>query len=94
MKTSTSFAIVAQADPQTLPRVINYFAQLGLVPRRVSAAVVNGLITMHIEQPGMSEHSARVVAEKMRSAILITAVRVERDGRELDTYGAVVSSAP
>lgn len=78
------FNIVARHDPATLIRLLNYFAQLGMVPSRVKAAEVGGRITVRIEQPDLSEQQARIIMEKMQSAVLVEAVRVHR-GRRLLT---------
>jgi hypothetical protein len=76
------FDIVARAEPQTLMRLLNYFAQLSLLPSRVNAVEAEESMTIRIEQPGLGEHQARVIAEKMRSSVLVEAVRVHR-GRHL-----------
>ena len=73
----TRFDIVAQSDPQTLMRLLGYFAQLGLVPRRVDA-VIHGSVKVRIEQLELGEQQARVIAEKMRSSVLVETVRVRR----------------
>lgn len=73
------FEIDAAADPQTLPRLINYVAQQGLIPTAVRART-NGLaMVVTIEQAGLSDHQARIIAEKMHSSPLVAAVRLERD---------------
>ena len=72
------FDIVAHADPQTLIRMLNYFAQLGLSPSRVNALDVGGSVTICIEQPGLDEQQARIIAERMRSSVLVETVRAHR----------------
>lgn len=78
----THFDIVARADPQTLIRLLNYFAQLGLLPNRVNAVEVGGSVMVRIAQPELGEHQARIIAEKMRSSVLVESVRARR-GRHL-----------
>ncbi|MGI4880547.1 MAG: hypothetical protein ACRYG4_24035 [Janthinobacterium lividum] len=80
---STRFDIVAQADSQTLGRLINYFAQQGLVPNRFSAVVAGGSVKVRIEHPDLGEQQCRIIAEKMRSAVIVEAVRVHRGGHLL-----------
>jgi hypothetical protein len=72
------FKLRARADPQTLIRLINYFAQLGFLPTRVRAQEADGLMTVHIEQRGLSDAQERIIAEKMRSSVLVEAVHVRR----------------
>lgn len=68
------FDVVARVDPQTLIRLLNPFAQLGLLPSRVDAIEAEGLVTVCIEQPDLAEQQARIIAEKMRSYVLVEAV--------------------
>lgn len=79
---STRFDIVAQVDPQALVRLINYFAQLGLVPSRVTAVATEASLHVRIEHPDLGEQQSRIMAEKMRSAVLVKSVQVRR-GRHL-----------
>lgn len=72
------FDIVARADSQTLIRLLNYFAQLDLSPRRVKALDVEGSLTIRIEQPGLDEQQAQIIAEKMRASVLVQTVRAHR----------------
>lgn len=76
------FDIVARADPQTLIRLLSYFAQLGILPGGVRAREAAGLMTVQIEQADLAEQQARIIAEKMRSSVLVETVRV-RCGRDL-----------
>ena len=69
------FTIRAQSDPQTLPRLLNYFAQLGEIPRRV-VADIDGEVTVAIDVAGLGEHQLEIIAEKMRSSFLVTAVEL------------------
>ena len=70
------FRIVTRDDPQSLIRMLNFFSQLGLTPRRVSAVESNSLVAIHIEQSGLGEHQAHIIAEKMRSSLLVEDVRI------------------
>ena len=80
---SCRFDIVARADPQTLPRLLNPFAQIGVMPSRVSAVGADDLLTVRIVQPGLGEQQARIIAEKMRCAVLVEAVHLRRGRRAL-----------
>ena len=84
------FDIVASADPQTLVRILNYFAQLGLLPRRVNSAEADGWVTIRIQQPGLSEQQARIIAEKMRSSVFVATVQLHRGRRLLLSHSEMI----
>lgn len=69
------FTIRARPDPQTLPRLLNYFAQVGEIPRRV-VADIDTEATIAIDIVGLSDHQLEIIAEKMRSSFLVTAVEL------------------
>lgn len=77
------FVVRARADPQTLGRLINHFAQRGQVPRRVRAETDGEFLTVVIEQEGFDDQQAAIVAEKIRASVLIESVRLTRRGRPL-----------
>jgi hypothetical protein len=72
------FQIVARADPQVTLRVLNYFAQQALLPSRVQMRVVDGLLKMTLRICLGSEHSAEIIAEKMRQNFLVDSVKLRR----------------
>lgn len=80
----TRFDLVIRKDPQALIRALNYFAQIGLSPRRVRSVEAEATLSVRIEQPDLPDHQARIIAEKMRSSFLVDAVHVHR-GRRLLT---------
>lgn len=84
------FDVVARADPQALMRLINCFAQLGLLPRRMRSVEADGLVTIYVEQPGLGEQQARIIAEKMRSSVLVETVRVRRGRRHLKSPSGTI----
>lgn len=70
------FTITAEVADDTLLRMLNYFAQRGLRPSRVHAEQLGGTMTIDIDQLDISEHTASIVQEKMRTCIDVTAVDV------------------
>ena len=70
------FEITAAAEAQTLPRLINYFAQRDLTPSLVRAEVVGAAVMVVIEQPLLEHGHAAVIAEKMRSSVCVEDVRL------------------
>ena len=73
------FDIRAVAEPQTLPRLISHFAQLGLIPSRVQAEEADGMMNVIIEQADLMHSQANVVAAKMRASVLVEFVTVFHD---------------
>ena len=69
------FEIIAAADAQTLPRLINYFAQRDLTPSLVRAEVVGAALMVIIEQPLLEPGHAAVIAEKMQCSVCVQSVR-------------------
>jgi hypothetical protein len=72
----SKFEVSAFADSGTVPRLIEYFAQRGLTPQRVEAWRAGELIHALFEQDGLAPHDAQVIAEKMRSSVLVQDVAV------------------
>lgn len=70
------FAVRASADPGLVPRLVNHFAQRGLVPSRLGTAMTGAELEVVIEQPGLSEDQATLIAERMRASILVGAVEL------------------
>ncbi|AEG49531.1 hypothetical protein Sphch_1847 [Sphingobium chlorophenolicum L-1] len=85
------FVVLAQAEPQTLARVVNYVAQLGKTPRRVRADEHGGLMTIVIEQDGLSDHQAKVMAEKMRASVLVERVTLTLGRKLIDPTSGQLS---
>lgn len=83
MTAAAHFRIRAQAEPQTLARLVNYFAQLGLVSQRVRAEQVEDIFNVSIEQPDIDDHQAQIIAERMRSSVLVKTVELRRGRRRL-----------
>ena len=70
------FEITAAVEAQTLPRLINYFAQRDLTPSLVRAEVVGAAVMVVIEQPLLEPGHAAVIAEKMRCSVCVEDVRL------------------
>lgn len=74
---SASFDVRADLDPNVACRVLGHFAQLGLIPSRVRICQLADELHLRVTQPHLGEHAAEVVAEKLRSLVLVRAVRLE-----------------
>ncbi len=70
------FEITAAAEAQTLPRLINYFAQRDLTPSLVRAEVRGAAVMVVIEQALLEPGHAAVIAEKMRCSVCVEDVKL------------------
>jgi hypothetical protein len=84
------FDIIAHADPQTLIRLLNYFAVVGLFPTLVNAVEAGGMVSVRIELADLDEKQARIIAEKMRSSVLAETVSVRCGGHLLLPHHGVI----
>ena len=65
------YRIVAEADPDVLCRVLNYFALQFLTPRQVMVNREGDLLNIDIMMDGLSWHRAQVIGEKIRNLISV-----------------------
>ena len=65
---TTSFSVQARAEPGVMPRLIELFAKRGLVPERLTAAIVRPSmrLTVDIEMVGLDRNTVEYVANCMR----------------------------
>lgn len=85
------YRIVAEAEPDLLCRVLNYFALQCLTPRQVTVNRDEDLLSLDIVMDGLSWHRAQVIGEKIRNLISVCSLEVWR----ADSMGpvAVVAAA-
>ena len=65
------YRIVAEAEPDLLCRVLNYFALQFLTPRQVTVNRKDDVLNIDIVMDGLSWHRAQVVGEKIRNLISV-----------------------
>ena len=70
------YQIVAEAEPDVLCRVLNYFALQFLTPRQVMVNREDDLLYIDIVMEGLSWHRAQVIAEKIRNLISVCTLEV------------------
>jgi hypothetical protein len=70
------YQIVAEAEPDVLCRVLNYFALQFLTPRQVNVNRQEDLLTLDIVMDGLSWHRAQVIGEKIRNLISVCTLEV------------------
>ena len=74
------YQILAEAEPDLLCRVLNYFAMQYLIPQQVSVLQQEGMLMIEAEVDGMTWHRAQVIGEKMRNLINVCSVNLEPMG--------------
>ncbi|WEK41937.1 MAG: hypothetical protein P0Y64_11070 [Candidatus Sphingomonas colombiensis] len=75
------FEIIAASDPQSLPRLINYFAQRDVIPSLVRVEARGASMHFVIELPALAAPHAAIIAEKMRASVLVERVAWNDQGR-------------
>lgn len=70
------YQIVAEAEPDVLCRVLNYFALQLLVPRQVNLQREDDLLNIDIVMDGLSWHRAQVIGEKLRNLISVCSLEL------------------
>jgi hypothetical protein len=71
------YYITANATAQTLPRVVNFFAQQDILPERVLCRCVdNEQLLIIVNGVRIDRHRAETIAEKLHSAVLVRSVRL------------------
>ena len=70
------YQIVAEAEPDVLCRVLNYFALQFLTPQQVKMSREQDLLTLDIMMDGLSWHRAQVIGEKIRNLISVCSLEL------------------
>jgi hypothetical protein len=70
------YRIRATANPQTLSRIINFFAQRDLLPTSVRCDTRADALDVFIVASDLDPAHAQIIAEKMRSMVLVEEVEM------------------
>ena len=70
------YQIVAEAEPDVLCRVLNFFALQFLTPQQVAVSREQDLMNIDIVMDGLSWHRAQVIAEKIRNLISVCSLEL------------------
>ncbi|TFY87025.1 hypothetical protein DYL59_19900 [Pseudomonas kairouanensis] len=70
------YRIVAEAEPDVLCRVLNYFALQFLTPQQVTVNREQDLLSIDIVMDGLSWHRAQVIGEKIRNLISVCSLDI------------------
>ena len=71
------YEILAEAEPDVLCRVLNFFALQFLTPQQVHVERLDDLLSIDIVIDGLSWHRAQVIAEKLRNLISVCSVDLQ-----------------
>jgi acetolactate synthase small subunit len=59
------FRVRAEAEPQSLSRMIDQFAQRGLIPSMVAASQIGHGLEVVIEHPTIQEDVAQIICDRI-----------------------------
>ncbi|MFC5359837.1 hypothetical protein [Azospirillum himalayense] len=82
------FAVQADADPGTLPRVLELFAKRGLVPLSLNSRLLGETLTMEVEMAGMVAAESNHVGNCLRQIPMVLTVAVTERTLPLDLPAA------
>lgn len=85
------FRIHAIDDPQSLPRVLEFFAQRAITPTRVAMVREDRGLMIDIEVEGLSPTVAAVIAAKLAAAWLVVGIAAIRPPGRAPAYAAAAS---
>ncbi len=71
------YQILAEAEPDVLCRILNYFALQFLVPQQVNVTRDEDLLNIDVVMDGLSWHRAQVIGEKLRNLISVCSLEVQ-----------------
>ncbi len=71
------YQLQAEAEPDSLCRVLNLFALQFLTPHRLQVSQEDDLLHLDIGIAGLSWHRAEVIAQKLRNLVCVGEVSLE-----------------
>jgi len=78
---TVSYHLQAEAEPDTLCRVLNLFALQFLTPHSLQVNQQGDLFTIEIGIGGLSWHRAEVIAQKLRNLVCVDEVSLVNQAR-------------
>lgn len=70
------FHVRAMADPQTLPRVLGYFAQRWITPDRIDMRAGRTDMEIRIEVADLDQKDADILTAKLRETVLVHEIQL------------------
>ncbi|MGH6694089.1 hypothetical protein [Sphingopyxis sp.] len=77
------FHVDAILDPQSLPRVANYFAQRSIVPSAMAMQVLPTHMRIEVTVVGLAPGQAAIIAAKLGEVVAVTGSELEELVAEL-----------
>ncbi|MHA4836043.1 hypothetical protein [Sphingopyxis sp. MSC1_008] len=77
------FRVNAILDPQSLPRVANYFAQRSIVPSAMAMQLMSTHMRIEVTVAGLPPGQAAIIAAKLGEVVAVTASELEELVAEL-----------
>lgn len=77
------FRVDAILDPQSLPRVANYFAQRSIVPSAMAMQLMSTHMRIEVTVAGLPPGQAAIIAAKLGEVVAVTASELEELVAEL-----------
>ncbi|HJS12935.1 hypothetical protein [Sphingopyxis sp.] len=71
------FRVDAILDPQSLPRVANYFAQRSIVPSAMAMQVLPTHMRIEVTVAGLPTGQAAIIAAKLGEVVAVTGSELE-----------------
>lgn len=71
------FRVDAIVDPQSLPRVANYFAQRSIVPSAIAMQLLATHMRIEVTVAGLPPGQAAIIAAKLGEVVAVTASELE-----------------
>lgn len=90
---SVTFAVLADSDPGTLPRVLELFAKRGLVPAALNSRLTDGALSIAVEVVGMVRAESNHVANCLRAIPMVGQVSVSERATPAMTAEAALIAA-
>jgi hypothetical protein len=75
---TVQFRVRALSEPHCLPRLLDNFAQRGLIPSAISASHVGEVLEIVIEHPTIDDPAAQFICERMARMVPIESVSMNR----------------
>ncbi len=80
--TLVSYRLVAEAEPDSLCRVLNLFAMQYLTPASLNVTREDDLLYLDLTIDGLSWHRAEVISHKMLNLICVLSVELQAANNE------------
>lgn len=77
------YTLLAEAEPDTLCRILNLFALQFLTPHHIRVEQQHDLFSIEVGVGGLSWHRAELIAQKMRNLVCVADVSLQASSKIL-----------